>query len=278
MEPSSSSTSSGTQTPEPSSSSAEPAALSSPVPCAGSSSTPADTSTPDNQPIPTDSPSTISSLNCPTNLQPSTSRGSNPIKPKVPCECQPSTSSTTSQQNLISPSKIFSIMINQSPTTRPTQTPESRKHKATEPEGDASNREKRPKIEEMQNRLMSIMNNLNDTSTQTQGENNLFSPWRTLQLSKTRPQTSTSLDQPSTSNNQASTSQSSSNATENLEPSASTDVSLPSTSNTEPVPNSETNVDDLLLNIRRTAEEEVRNRILPIIRSVPENDRPVLIR
>lgn len=38
------------------------------------------------------------------------------------------------------------------------------------------------------------------------------------------------------------------------------------------------NVDELLHNIRRTAEEEVRNRILPIIRSVPVNDRPELIR
>lgn len=37
-------------------------------------------------------------------------------------------------------------------------------------------------------------------------------------------------------------------------------------------------VDELLSNIRRTAEEEVRNRILPIIRSVPLNDRPELIR
>ncbi|VEN49823.1 unnamed protein product [Callosobruchus maculatus] len=37
-------------------------------------------------------------------------------------------------------------------------------------------------------------------------------------------------------------------------------------------------VEELLLNIRRTAEEEVRNRILPIINSVPANDRPELIR
>lgn len=38
------------------------------------------------------------------------------------------------------------------------------------------------------------------------------------------------------------------------------------------------NVDELLSNIKRTAEEEVRNRILPIIRSLPATDRPELIR
>ncbi|XP_066139445.1 uncharacterized protein [Euwallacea fornicatus] len=42
--------------------------------------------------------------------------------------------------------------------------------------------------------------------------------------------------------------------------------------------NNQQNVDDLLSSIRRTAEEEVRNRILPIIRSVPPPDRPELIR
>lgn len=43
-------------------------------------------------------------------------------------------------------------------------------------------------------------------------------------------------------------------------------------------PSNQRNVEELLSNIRRTAEEEVRNRILPIIRSVPPPDRPELIR
>lgn len=37
-------------------------------------------------------------------------------------------------------------------------------------------------------------------------------------------------------------------------------------------------VDELIYNIRRTAEHEVRSRILPIITSIPPPDRPELIR
>ncbi|XP_060518943.1 uncharacterized protein LOC132697438 isoform X2 [Cylas formicarius] len=56
---------------------------------------------------------------------------------------------------------------------------------------------------------------------------------------------------------------------------ASSSVSSTSASNQN---HHQQNVDDLLSTIRRTAEEEVRSRILPIIRSVPVHDRPELIR
>ncbi|XP_076270670.1 uncharacterized protein LOC143202769 isoform X2 [Rhynchophorus ferrugineus] len=66
-------------------------------------------------------------------------------------------------------------------------------------------------------------------------------------------------------------------------PTINNDHSVPGTSNQERPnevsgSNQQSNVEELLSNIRRTAEEEVRNRILPIIRSVPPPDRPELIR
>lgn len=66
-----------------------------------------------------------------------------------------------------------------------------------------------------------------------------------------------------------------------------TDVDVPTSSQQSPLrnenstqsaPGEQRNIEELLTNIRRTAEEEVRNRILPIIRSVPPPDRPELIR
>ncbi|CAG9814525.1 unnamed protein product [Phaedon cochleariae] len=60
--------------------------------------------------------------------------------------------------------------------------------------------------------------------------------------------------------------------------SAQDDLSESSLGRSEEGDTGQSNVDELLSNIRRTAEEEVRNRILPIIRSVPANDRPELIR
>ncbi|XP_030746788.1 uncharacterized protein LOC115875461 isoform X1 [Sitophilus oryzae] len=58
-----------------------------------------------------------------------------------------------------------------------------------------------------------------------------------------------------------------------------TDRNVPPTTTTPSDTNGQqSNVEQLLSNIRRTAEEEVRNRILPIIRSIPPHDRPELIR
>ncbi|CAH0557203.1 unnamed protein product [Brassicogethes aeneus] len=182
--------------------------------------------------------------------QPSSSSGSS--RSHV-CDCQQEPALNTSQ-SLISPSKIFSVMRKSPGFIRSTQTVESRKHKADD--SSDSRREKRAR-------------RLADNNSPASSCDSIIT-----HASESNPQ------HPEAEANAANSSTEISTQTARevpLEVPSTSRESLPGTSGATSAAN-DSNVDDLLLNIRRTAEEEVRNRILPIIRSVPENDRPELIR
>jgi hypothetical protein len=181
---------------------------------------------------------------------------------------QPSTSQNYSS-SLVMPSRILA-MKKQPTEAHGTQTPESRKHKSSE-NSQESTQEKRSKSDDAS--APGTSSHI-ETATQTQ------SPRRVLVINERSPQ-----PEPSTSGLQDKPVRNSgvrilcpktlkrklSNTTNDAEAGPSTNEPQPSTSRQQ-------NGEDTLLSNIRPIAEEVRNRFLPIIQSLPACDRPKLLR
>ncbi|XP_072383698.1 uncharacterized protein [Diabrotica undecimpunctata] len=200
-------------------------------------------------------------------------------------EPSPSTSQK-SAHNLLTPSRMFSVIKKPTTLIRGTQTSESRKHKAEDANEPKEKRLKKSNGSKSKSSKKSSKDGkTNSAQTQTSTVRKEFpinndksgaiisddrvstGSWSEFRM---RSRTEDSREAgPSGLNRQEST------ETEeeiNLE-------SNPSTSTRESGRDANRTVtDELLSNIKRNAEAEVRNRILPIIRSLPAPDRPELIR
>ncbi|XP_063903368.1 uncharacterized protein LOC135122847 [Zophobas morio] len=183
---------------------------------------------------------------------------------------QPSTSQNCSS-SLVMPSRILA-MKKQPTEAQSTQTSDSRKHKSSE-NAEESTQEKRSKSDDSTQPSTSSGSSHTETATQTQ------SPRRVLIINERSPQ-----PEPSTSGLQDKPVRNSGvrilcPKTLKRKLSGTDREAGPSTS--EPQPSTSrgttTSTDDILSNIRPLAEE-VRNRFLPIIKSLPACDRPKLIR
>ncbi|KAG5878984.1 hypothetical protein JTB14_019641 [Gonioctena quinquepunctata] len=208
----------------------------------------------------------------------------------------PSTSSHSPQKsahNLLTPSRIFSVIKKPDTLIRGTQTSESRKHKSEDCDEPKEKRLKKndeivPKNSGNESEICQPTSSADNGKVPTSRRMvviDVAKPGGSSDPDGDTPSTSSS---PSTSGFRVRSAQDEdggqqvrshqNDSGEHI--SARVFFSLPSTSRgTDSVDSTEqSNVDELLSSIRRTAEEEVRNRILPIIRSVPANDRPELIR
>ncbi|CAH1105696.1 unnamed protein product [Psylliodes chrysocephalus] len=221
-------------------------------------------------------------------------------------EPTPSTSSQSpskSAYNLLTPSRIFSVIKKTKTLIRGTQTPESRKHKTDDAEEPKEKRFKKSNGSKTKSSKKSNKDGrTNSTQTdQNQNQNQQATPRKVMSLNAQKaPHSDTSSsssefrvrshDEATTMNapgpsglqRQESTDTAESGGLRRQE-STETEEEMsagPSTSSTgrRDANSNQANVDELLSNIKRTAEEEVRNRILPIIRSLPATDRPELIR
>ncbi|XP_050503756.1 uncharacterized protein LOC114330203 isoform X2 [Diabrotica virgifera virgifera] len=194
--------------------------------------------------------------------------------------------SQKSAHNLLTPSRMFSVIKKPSTLIRGTQTSESRKHKAEDANEPKEKRLKKSNgTKSKSSKKSSKDGKTNSAQTQTSTVRKEFpinddrdgavisnDRVSTGSLSEFRMRSQTDDVReagPSGLNRQEST------ETEeeiNSEPN-------PSTSTRESSRDANRTVtDELLSNIKRNAEAEVRNRILPIIRSLPAPDRPELIR
>uniref|UniRef100_A0AAR5Q292 Activating molecule in BECN1-regulated autophagy protein 1 n=1 Tax=Dendroctonus ponderosae TaxID=77166 RepID=A0AAR5Q292_DENPD len=292
------------------------------------------------------SPPNSTSMGSDTILEPSASARTT-INTTDPCEPQPSTSQS---QNLITPSRIFSVCRKPPSSIRGTQTVESRKHKFdggelnrnkekrlkrnscdnTSSESDSS-REPQP---QEQTQVESTFPDLNSSNIR-EGQRVLV-----VNLERLRPESEIQNNSSMSASNAQTPHQSSSTGSEisqgfppgfiiddvippgqptaagspgnryserfneyirtnrariqefrrrtldrgssSIAPSTSAntdgDVQAPSSVSNDNGTATNGAVDELIHNIRRTAEYEVRNRILPIITSIPPPDRPELIR
>ncbi|XP_056648885.1 uncharacterized protein LOC130453268 [Diorhabda sublineata] len=210
---------------------------------------------------------------------------------------KPSCSSQSPQKsahNLLTPSRIFSVIKKPNTLIRGTQTSESRKHKTEDSEQPKEKRLKKNNGDKRKSSKGSKDGKTNSTQTEQ------TATVRKIVTISTDKNTTSGCGDNSSSSSSSSEFRIRSNKDEepgpsgfrrqegteteeeiNMEPSTSRN-SLPSTSRESSSrrgdSSNQANVDELLSSIKRTAEEEVRNRILPIIRSLPATDRPELIR
>ncbi|RZC40758.1 uncharacterized protein BDFB_003480 [Asbolus verrucosus] len=217
-------------------------------------------------PMETNSTSTTSSTQAPESVPGSSGAGSSTSSNQENSqnEPQPSTSQNYSS-SLVMPSRILA-MKKQPTEVHSTQTSDSRKHKSSE-NSQESTKEKRTKCDDCDSNSPSTSHT--ETATQTQ------SPRRVLIINERTPHAEASSsgtqDKPVR------------NSGVRILCPKTLKRKLPGTNESEanePQPSTsrgQTSADDILLNIRPIAEE-VRNRFLPIIKSLPACDRPKLIR
>ncbi|CAG9864366.1 unnamed protein product [Phyllotreta striolata] len=195
-----------------------------------------------------------------------------------PVEDEPSNEPSTSSQspsksayNLLTPSRIFSV-IKKNTLIRGTQTPESRKHKSDDSDEPKEKRFKKSNGAKTKSSKRSTDGRTNSTQT----EQSAPTPRIVVPLdSKPEPSDfrvrSTGEREAEAVPGPSGLQRRDSGASRRQESTETEEESSASRRN-------EVSVDELLTNIKRTAEERVRNRILPIIRSLPATDRPKLYR
>ncbi|XP_074040580.1 uncharacterized protein isoform X2 [Leptinotarsa decemlineata] len=198
----------------------------------------------------------------------------------------PSTSSNSPQksQNLLTPSRIFSVIKKPNTLIRGTQTSESRKHKSEDCE---EPKEKRMRSNDLNGDYVvqqnGMTNNTDNGNVPSQSDLTVNDAVRLSGEDEESSIQSAINSLPGESYARAVSIQNEiqmereihSHLIDQIPGSSSSSNSREGDSSNLTAQN---NVDELLSSIRRTAEEEVRNRILPIIRSVPANDRAELIR